>query len=128
MDTDVGQLIRDARRRAGLSQCELAERAGTSHAAISRYERRRQAPTVPVLRRLVAACGEELAIAARPGAQPPDGAGARAPTGRRQRAGEVALDLHDLAPLEHALARTPEQRLDDVVRQAELVRAARRAD
>ncbi|MBI4171696.1 MAG: helix-turn-helix transcriptional regulator, partial [Actinobacteria bacterium] len=35
---DVAQSIRNARRRAGLTQAQLAEHAGTSQPAVARYE------------------------------------------------------------------------------------------
>ncbi len=59
---DEGQLLAEARRRAGISQRELARRAGTSQAAVARIERGRQSPSAATLRRLVAACGVDLAL------------------------------------------------------------------
>ena len=53
-------LIRIARRRAGLSQEELARRAATSQAAISAYESGRRSPSVATLSRILAASGFEL--------------------------------------------------------------------
>lgn len=50
-------LIAEARRRAGLSQRELAERAGTSQPAIARLEQGHASPTLATLERLVAAAG-----------------------------------------------------------------------
>lgn len=64
MAGDVGGLLLDARRRAGLTQEELARRAGTTASAISAYEHDRKDPSVGTLRRLVEACGMELRIAA----------------------------------------------------------------
>jgi transcriptional regulator with XRE-family HTH domain len=49
-----------ARRRAGLTQTELAERAGTSQAAVSAYESGRRSPSVDTLVRILAATGLEL--------------------------------------------------------------------
>lgn len=49
-----------ARRRAGLSQLEVARRAGTSRPTLSAYEHGRKAPTADTLERLLAAAGEEL--------------------------------------------------------------------
>lgn len=57
---DGGLLIREARHRAGLTQAELARRAGTSQPAIARYERGDVSPRVATLDRLVRACGLEL--------------------------------------------------------------------
>ncbi len=58
----VWSLIREARHRAGLSQVQLAERAGTSQPAIARYERARAMPDLSTLHRLVEACGLELQL------------------------------------------------------------------
>lgn len=54
---DVAGLIRDARAAAGLTQQELAARAGTSQPAIARYERGAAAPTLATLERMLVACG-----------------------------------------------------------------------
>jgi transcriptional regulator with XRE-family HTH domain len=54
----AAELIRDARRRHRLSQSELAWRAGTSQATVSRIERGRLSPTIRLLSRLMAAVGE----------------------------------------------------------------------
>lgn len=59
---DAGGLIREARRSAGLTQTELARRAGTSQAAISRYESGTSSPSVATLQRLLAACGKHLRL------------------------------------------------------------------
>ena len=53
-------LLQLARLRAGLSQRELAERAGVSAEMISAYERDKRQPTVPTLERLLRAAGFEL--------------------------------------------------------------------
>lgn len=55
-------LLIEARRRAGISQRELARRAGTSQAAVARIERARQSPSAATLRRLIAACGVDLLV------------------------------------------------------------------
>ncbi len=59
-------LIRSVRRRRGLSQAELARRAGTSQPVVSAYEHGRRDPTYRTLRKLVEASGERLQITARP--------------------------------------------------------------
>jgi len=61
---DVASVIRGARTAAGLSQAELAERAGTSQPALARYETGTTLPTLPTLERLVAACGKRLEVRA----------------------------------------------------------------
>lgn len=55
-----GALIRDARRRAGLTQRQLARRAGTSHSTLAAYETGAKSPNVTTLDRLVRAAGFEL--------------------------------------------------------------------
>jgi transcriptional regulator with XRE-family HTH domain len=59
---DVPAAIRRARRRAGISQSELAARAGTSQATVSAYETGRKAPSVETLTRLLAATGSRLSV------------------------------------------------------------------
>ena len=58
----AGNLIRLARRDGGLSQRELARRAGTSQAAIAAYESGRRSPTFDTLARIVRAAGQDLRI------------------------------------------------------------------
>ena len=55
LSMDAAASLRDARRRAGLTQAELARRAGTSQATISAYEHGRKEPSVETLGRLLAA-------------------------------------------------------------------------
>jgi transcriptional regulator with XRE-family HTH domain len=49
-----------ARLKAGLSQQQLAQKAGVSATMISAYERDLRQPTIPTLERLLAAAGLEL--------------------------------------------------------------------
>lgn len=86
-DWPVWSLVKEARHRAGLSQAELARRAGTSQPAIARYEKARSMPDLATLERIVEACGLELRLQL----VEPDG---------QRRANEVA-----------ALERTVEERL-----------------
>lgn len=53
-------IVRRARRRAGISQAELARRLGTKQPVVARWERGIQAPTLDTVRRVVAACGLRL--------------------------------------------------------------------
>lgn len=53
-------LLARVRRRAGLSQDELARRAGTSRTAVSAYEHGRKSPALDTVDRLVSAAGYEL--------------------------------------------------------------------
>lgn len=53
-------LVREARTRAGLSQRELANRAGTAQSVVARVERGQTSPTLETLRRLLVASGFNL--------------------------------------------------------------------
>ena len=66
----VARTIRRARASAGLSQAELAERAGTSQPALARYETGAVLPTLPTLERLLVACGRRLQLRAVPATAP----------------------------------------------------------
>jgi uncharacterized protein len=61
---NVGELIRDARTRAKLSQVALADRAKTSQPAIARYEAGAASPSLGTLERILAACGSTLVLSA----------------------------------------------------------------
>jgi predicted nucleotidyltransferase/DNA-binding XRE family transcriptional regulator len=56
----AGEVVRDARLRAGLTQVELADRAGIAQSVVSAYESSRREPSVAMLRSLVAAAGFDL--------------------------------------------------------------------
>jgi transcriptional regulator with XRE-family HTH domain len=66
MDMTTGEFLREARRRHGLTQEQLAARARTSQAAISRIERGLVSPTVDTLATLLDLMGEELSLGAEP--------------------------------------------------------------
>lgn len=55
-------LVRLARLKAGLSQQELAQRAGVPRSMISAYERDRRQPTLATLMRVLRAAGFELRL------------------------------------------------------------------
>jgi transcriptional regulator with XRE-family HTH domain len=61
-----GQLIRDVRKRHGLSQQRLARRAGTQQSAISRLEAGKNSPSVETLELLLHAMGEQLELSSVP--------------------------------------------------------------
>jgi uncharacterized protein len=67
----TGELIIEARKAAGLTQTELARRAGTSQAAIARYETCVASPAVATLERVLRAAGRHLQLSAVP-AEPAD--------------------------------------------------------
>ena len=99
---NAGRLLREARERHGLTQKQLAIRARTSQAAISRIERGLVSPTVETLEKLLAMVNEELVLDAR------------------------AIDWgHDVTLLRGNLALTVDQRLANVEEAADLVRELR---
>lgn len=85
---DPAELIRSTRRWLGLNQRQLALRAGTTQAAVSRIERGLVSPSYTTLRELMLAMGEEPVLNAR-----------RLPTD------------WDPAHMSSTLARTPQERL-----------------
>jgi transcriptional regulator with XRE-family HTH domain len=101
---DCGPLIRDARKRHGLDQAELARRAGTAQPAISRIERNAVSPTIETLNRLLEALGETLAIT-------PVNLNAPAPGGGNQSIAELRADYREL---------TAEERLAQAARLSEI--------
>jgi transcriptional regulator with XRE-family HTH domain len=95
---DAGTLLREARERHGLTQKQLAIRARTSQAAISRIERGLVSPTVETLEKLLAMVNEELVLDARP------------------------IDWgHDVTLLEQNLRRSPAERLEHMTDLANFV-------
>lgn len=97
-----GQLLRDARRRHHVTQKQLAARARTSQAQISRIERDETSPSVATLANLLNVLGEELDLASTP-----------------------ADWGHDLTLIQAKLDRTPAQRVADNVAFARFAREAR---
>jgi transcriptional regulator with XRE-family HTH domain len=55
-------LLSQVRRAAGLSQDDLARRAGTSRTAVSAYEHGRKSPSLDTVERLLIAAGHELDV------------------------------------------------------------------
>jgi transcriptional regulator with XRE-family HTH domain len=96
-------ILQEARRRAGLTQRELAERAGTSQAAIARIERGRQLPSLETLQRLLRACDLDLELRV------------------------VGRDTTQDAAIRAALALSPQRRLDQVAETANFILEGRRA-
>lgn len=60
------ELTREARRRAGLTQQQLARRLGISQASLARLESPRANPTVATLDRVLAATGQRLELGLTP--------------------------------------------------------------
>ena len=96
-----GMLIREARRRRGLSQRELAARVGTSHAAIARWEKGAVAPSWPAVVTAVRATGLDLRLQL------------------------VDADDHDVALARERLTRTPAERLADLTTMANFIERGR---
>jgi DNA-binding XRE family transcriptional regulator len=59
-------LLLAARREAGLTQAQVAERMGTQPPAVARLERAlasgKHSPSVATIRRYLAACGKQLVV------------------------------------------------------------------
>ena len=55
-------IIRETRRTTGLTRAEPAERAGTTQAEVSRYERALVLPEIGTLMRIVESCGLYLEL------------------------------------------------------------------
>ncbi len=79
----AGALLRQVRKQAGMSQAELAARAGVTQSVISAYESGHRQPAVPTLAALVDAAGYELVLDLRP--QPKRLSRLSGPVGRRVR-------------------------------------------
>ena len=105
-DLDPARLVGEARRRARLSQRELAHRAGTAQSVVARIERGQTSPGAETLERLLRKAGFEMRVELRP---------------RRQRANHM---LADVAPI---LRLTPEERLIEARNASRFIAAARRA-
>jgi HTH-type transcriptional regulator / antitoxin HipB len=63
---EIGQAVRERRLALGLSQTELATRAGMTQPALSRLEAGGSVPRIPVLERIATALGAELVVALSP--------------------------------------------------------------
>lgn len=61
----AGTIVERARRGSGLSQRELARRAGTSQPTLSTYERGAKSPTLAVVERIVNSSGYDLDLSPR---------------------------------------------------------------
>jgi hypothetical protein len=85
----AGALLRRARAGAGLSQAELAARAGVTQSVISAYESGHRQPALPTLAALIDAAGYDLTIDARP--QPRRLSKLSGPIGQRVRRRRKAL-------------------------------------
>ncbi len=100
---DTGALLRDARRRAGLTQAELARLSGTSQATLSAYERGGKTPSADTLARVLAAAGARLATV--PATRPVRTPSAAALRGAARGLNEV-IELAAQLPTRHGRALT----------------------
>ncbi len=91
---EAHEIIRRSRAWAGLSQRQLAERAGTSGPAVSLYESGARTPRVDTLQRIVDATGAKLRIAVELDGRRPD------PADNARRLRDV-LDLAEALPQHH---------------------------
>lgn len=98
-------MLREARRRAGLTQRELAERGDTAQSVVARIEAGESRPRVDTLRRLIAAAGFDIEAALSP----------------RPVAGSHMLD-----DVDRILRLTPEERLLEVRAASRFTANARR--
>src|SRR5437867_9621104 len=99
-------LLHEARLKAGLSQRQLAQRAGTAQSVVARIERGLTSPTWDTLQRLLGAAGYELAAQVEP---------------------QVVVGSHMLNEVAGILRMTPEQYLEEVKNLSEFFAHARRA-
>ena len=98
----IASIVREARRRAGLTQAELAERAGVPQSTIGRIESGTRVPSSEMVERLVDAAGFGVSVSL---AEPDPGTDSM---------------------FERTLRRTPAERLSDATRVARFVLRGRR--
>lgn len=99
----AAELVRAARRHAGVTQAELARRLGTRQSVVSRWERGHDEPRLSTLSRVARACGLAVTL-------------------------HVEPDDVDVAQIRQQLAQTPEERLASVVNLSRLRAGARQVD
>jgi len=63
---ELGEAVRRRREELGLTQAQLAERAGLKQPAVARFEAGGTMPTLPMLERLAAALGLQLTVQLQP--------------------------------------------------------------
>lgn len=63
---EAGSILRDARRRRGLTQTQLARRSATTQSYIGRVERGEVDPSLATLQRLLHAMGYQITAAVEP--------------------------------------------------------------
>ncbi|MDP9295313.1 MAG: helix-turn-helix transcriptional regulator [Actinomycetota bacterium] len=98
-----GQFVREARRRAGLTQDQLAARVGLSQPTIARIESGRHSPSFERLTSLVRAAGFDLVV------------------------NVVPLDDDNFVLAQQNARRSPDERLQAILSTLEFAEAGRRA-
>ena len=58
----IPNLVREARRRAGFTQAELAKRAGVPKSTVGRIESGARSPSTEMVERLVRAAGLDVSV------------------------------------------------------------------
>ena len=101
----AAELVRRARRHAGLTQRQVARRARTAQSVVARIERGQTSPSWDTLTRLLAAAGFDL---------------------RTDLELRAAAGLHVLDDVARILRLSPAERLDEVKNINRFVHAARR--
>jgi transcriptional regulator with XRE-family HTH domain len=86
-----GSLIAEARKRAGITQAELAARLGTHQSVVARWETGRTRPDFDIVQRAVRAAGFDLGVTISP------------------------ADDHDLGLIRRELDRQPHERITELV-------------
>ncbi len=98
----ISNLVREARRRAGFTQTELAERAGVPKSTVGRIESGARVPSTEMVERLVRAAGLDVSVSL---SEPDPGTDSM---------------------FERTLRRSPAERLADATRVARFVLRGRR--
>ncbi len=98
----ISNLVREARRRAGFTQAELAQRAGVPKSTVGRIESGARIPSTEMVERLVRAAGLDVSVSL---SEPDPGTDSM---------------------FERTLRRSPAERLADATRVARFVLRGRR--
>ncbi len=69
----IAKQLTSARKNAGLSLRQLAQRAGTSHATLLAYEKGKKVPGTLTFLRILEACGNEVEFRLKPRVREQDG-------------------------------------------------------
>jgi transcriptional regulator with XRE-family HTH domain len=110
----AASILRDARTVAGLSQRELAVRAGTAQSVVGRIEAGTVSPTIETLTRLLAAADCELELRLQPSSR-------RDPMVEAYKAGV------DQSLLIENLRKTPRERIENLMAMQRFTAQVRRA-